>query len=390
MKRSSILLAGLLATVFAAPAAMAQDPVKIGMITTLAGPAGYLGQDVRDGFNLAVELGGGKLGGVPVEVVVEDDNRNPGQARQIAERMVFDDDIKIMTGIIFSNIANAVIPDVVDAGAFYISPNASPSNLAGAECNPNYFSVAWQNDALHEAAGYVAENAGYKTAFLLAANYQAGKDALTGFKRRFSGEVVGEIYTPIEQNEFSAELAQIRAANPEVVYQFFPGGAGIAFLRQYQQAGLLGEIPLVLGEPTGDAVILKAVGDAAVGLQVGSHWNEDFDNEASKAFVAAWREKYGDRPITTYASQGYDTAHVIGSGLEANGGDMEDADTFREGARAANFESVRGSFAFDTNQHPIQDWYAMTVVAGENGPKLRTDAKVAEAVSDVYVQDCKM
>ncbi|MCF3936715.1 ABC transporter substrate-binding protein [Acuticoccus sp. M5D2P5] len=390
MNARSLLLAGLLASACAIPGAQAQDPVKIGMVTTLSGPAGYLGQDVRDGFNLAVELGEGKLGGVPVEVVVEDDNRNPGQARQIAEGMVFDEDIKIMTGIIFSNILNAVAPDVLDADAFYISPNAAPSNLAGAECDQNFFSVAWQNDALHEAAGFVAENEGYGSAFLLAANYQAGKDALTGFKRRFSGEVVGEIYTPIEQNEFSAELAQIRAANPEVVYQFFPGGAGIAFLRQYQQAGLLGEIPLVLGEPTGDAVILNAVGDAALGLRVGSHWNEDFDNEASQTFVAAWRERYGDRPITTYASQGYDTAHVIGAGLAANGGDMDDADTFREGVRSADFESVRGDFAFDKNHQPIQNWYAMTVVEGENGPKLRTDGIVAEHVSDVYVDECKM
>lgn len=243
MNFRNVLLAASVAALAALPA-FAADPVKIGMITTLSGPAGYLGQDIRDGFKLAME--DGKLGGVPVELVVEDDGLKPGQGKQIAERFLSENGIKLFTGIVFSNVAGATIPDIVDSGAFYISPNAAPSNLAGKECNENYFVVSWQNDSLHESAGQNATNLGYKKAFVLAPNYQAGKDAIAGFKRYFKGEIAGEIYTRLDQTDFAAELAQVRAAKPDVVFQFHPGGLGITFLRQYEQSGLMKEIPMVV------------------------------------------------------------------------------------------------------------------------------------------------
>ena len=366
----------------------AADPVKIGMITTLSGPAGYLGQDIRDGFKLAME--GGKLGGVAVELLVEDDGLKPGQGKQIAERFLEDAQVKLFTGIVFSNVAGATVPEIVDRGAFYVSPNAGPSNLAGKGCNKNYFVVSWQNDSLHESAGQLATNLGYKTAFVLAPNYQAGKDAIEGFKRFFKGTIAGEIFTRLDQTDFAAELAQIRAAKPEVVFQFHPGGQGIAFLRQYSQAGLTKDIPMVLGQASLDNVILAAVGDVAVGMNSSSHWNADFDNPASKAFVEAWRKTY-NRPVTTYASQGYDTALAFASALKATNGDVKDADGFREAMRKASFQSVRGKFAFGPNQHPIQNWYALKVERGDDGkPVLKTAGEVFADHGDAYSSACKM
>lgn len=383
------LLALTLTTMTALPA-FAQDPVKIGMITTLSGPGGYLGQDIRDGFNLAVELEGGKLGGVPVEVVVEDDGLKPGQGKQIAERFLNNDGIKLFTGIVFSNVAGATVPDLVDAGAFYVSANAAPSNLAGKGCNENYFVVSWQNDSLHESAGQYATNLGYKTAFVLAPNYQAGKDAIAGFKRYFKGDVVGETYTRLDQTDFAAEMAQIRDAKPEVVFQFHPGGLGITFLRQYEQAGLMKSIPMVLAAPSMDAVTLNAIGDAAVGLNVSAHWNSDFDNAANKKFMEAWTKAY-NRPATYYSSQGYDTALAYASALKATGGNLDDADAFRDALRKADFESVRGKFAFGPNQHPVEDWYALKVEKGADGkPVLKTVGTVFKDHGDAYAAECKM
>ncbi|MDH6229783.1 branched-chain amino acid transport system substrate-binding protein [Mesorhizobium soli] len=373
---------------FAVLPALAQDPVKIGMITTLTGPAGYLGQDVRDGFKLAME--DGRLGGVPVELVVEDDGLKPGQGKQIAERFLNEDKIKLFTGIVFSNVAGATVPDIVDNGAFYVSPNAGPSNLAGKECNENYFVVSWQNDSLHESAGQLATNLGYKKAFVLAPNYQAGKDALAGFKRYFKGEIAGEIYTRLDQTDFAAELAQVRAAKPDVVFQFHPGGLGITFLRQYEQAGLMKEIPMVVAEPSMDGVTLAAVGDAAVGLNLTSHWNSDFDNAANKKFMDAWNKTY-NRPVTYYAAQAYDTALAYASALKATGGNLDDADAFREALRKADFESVRGKFAFGPNQHPVQDWYALKVEKGPEGkPIIKTVGEVFKDHGDAYSAECKM
>lgn len=388
MKLTKMITASVLASFAIAAPALAEDAVKIGVITTLSGPAGYLGQDVRDGLQLAIDMEGGSLGGVPVELVVEDDGLKPGNGRQIADKFMNDEGMKLLTGIIFSNVAGATVPEIVENGAIYISPNAGPSNLAGEGCHENYFVVSWQNDALHEAAGAAAKKLGYTNAMALAPNYQAGKDAVEGFKRTFEGEV-SEIFTQLGQTDYSAEMAQIRAADPEVVFQFHPGGMGIAFLRQYSQAGLQGNIPMVLSEPSTDAVVLNAVGDAAIGITATAHWNRDFDNESNKAFVAAWDEKY-DRPITYYASQGYDTGLLIASALRETGG-VDDIDALREAVRKADFDSVRGEFKFGPNQHPVHNWYQLDIVAGEDGkPVAVTKEVLLENYGDAYAEQCQM
>lgn len=370
-----------------AGAAMAET-ARIGIITTLSGPAGYLGADIRDGFDLAVK--DGKLGGVPVEVEVQDDKLDPGQGRQIADRMLNDEGIRLLTGIVFSNVAGAVVPEVTGSDAIYVSANAGPSTLAGKGCNENYFVASWQNDTLHEMAGKLAQQDGYKRAFLIAPNYQAGKDGLNGFKREFKGEIVDEVYTPLGQTDFSAEIARIRAAGPDVVYQFHPGESGIAFVKQYQQAGL-GNIPMVLAEPASDAVILKALGDQAIGMQIATYWAENIDNPANKAFVEAWKAKYPGRPMTTYAEQGYQTALLMAAGLQAAGGDVSDLDALRQGIRDAKVEGPRGNFAFGPNQHPVQDWYSAEVVKGTDGaPVASVREKIAEGRGDVYASECKL
>jgi branched-chain amino acid transport system substrate-binding protein len=386
------LVAAIAVAVLGTMSATAQQPVKIGFITTLSGPAGYIGADIRDAFQLAIDIEGGKLGGVPVQAIVEDDGFKPGQGKQIADRFLKTENIKLFTGIVFSNIALATIPDILDAGAIYVSPNAAPSNFAGKECHKNYYVVSWQNDTLHESAGQNATNLGYKRVFILAPNYQAGKDALAGFKRFFKGEIVGEVYTRLDQTDYAPEMAQIRAAKPEAVFQFHPGGLGIAFIRQYQQAGLLGSIPMVVASPSIDVVILKAVGEAALGINASSQWNTDFDNPANKKFMAEWQKKFGaDRLPTYYASQGYDTALAIGTALKATNGNVADTDAFRAAILKADFKAVRGAFKFGPNQHPIQDWYSLRVEKDTSGrPVIKTIDKILSDRGDAYSKDCKL
>lgn len=381
---------GLAASMLFACPVFAQAPLKIGFITTLSGPAGYLGQDIRDAFQLFVDTNGGKLGGAPVEIIVEDDGMKPGQGKQIADRMMKGQKIKLFTGIVFSNVLGAVAPDILDNKGIYVSPNAAPSAFAGKECNRNYYVVSWQNDSPHESAGENANKLGYKKLFILAPNYAGGKDSLSGFKRRFKGQIVGEVYTRLDQTDFAAEMAQIRAAKPDAVFQFHPGGLGIAFQRQYQQAGLLGNIPMIVAGPSMDQIIMKAVGDAAVGVNVSAQWNSDLDNPANKKFVADWAKKY-NRPITLYASQGYDAAQAIDAALKQTGGKVDDSEAFRTAMLKANFPSVRGSFKFGTNQHPVQSWYSMVVEKGADGqPVLKTKEKILSDVGDAYAAQCKL
>lgn len=372
-------------------AAFAEDPLKIGMITTLSGPAGYLGQDIRDGFQLAIDQNQGKLGGKAVELVVEDDALKPGNAKQIADRMLTEQGIKIFTGMVFANVAFAAVPDILDNDGIYVSANTASATFAGKDCHPNYFVSSWQDDSQGESAGALAQSLGYKKAFLIAPNYQAGKETMVAFKRFYKGEVVGETYTGLDQTDFAAEMAQIRAAKPDVVYEFEPGGLGIAFMRQYQQAGLLKDIPMVVHPASLDQVIVQAVGDAAAGVKVTSHWNDDLDNPANKVFVEAWRAKFGDRPITYYAAQGYDAALLIGTGLEKSASGPEGPAAFRQSLLSAEIPSVRGSFKFGQNQHPVQDWYALKAEKGPDGKMaLKTDSKVLTAHSDSYASECKM
>ncbi|MEJ8574500.1 ABC transporter substrate-binding protein [Microbaculum marinum] len=380
-----------LSAALAATSALA-DPVKIGMITTLSGPAGYLGEDVRDGFMLAMdEEGGDKLGGADVELLVEDDGLKPENGQQIADRMLKRDDVDIMTGIIFSNISPIVIPMSLGAGKFYISPNSAPSNFAGEKCNEDYFVVSWQNDSLHEAAGIAAEKSGYRSTVVLAPNYQAGKDAIAGFKRHYTGEIVDEIYTQLGQTDYAAEIAKIRAADPEMVFYFLPGGMGINFMKQYDQSGMKSEIPLIVSAPSLEQRVMEAVGEASLGVSTSSHWNIDLDNEANKTFVAEFREKYNREP-TVYASQGYDTAKLIASALQATGGNvLDDKDAFRAALKKADFASVRGDFRFANNNHPIHDWYAIKAEKGDDGKlQLVTTGVIAEDHVDAYHDQCPM
>ena len=354
--------------------------VKVGMITTLSGGGAGLGIDVRDGFMLAIK----QSGRTDIEVVIEDDQRKPDIAVQLADKMVQSEKVDVLTGIIWSNLAMAVVPSVTAQGKFYLSPNAGPSALAGAGCHKNYFNVAWQNDNLHEAARAYANGAGHKNSFILAPNYPAGKDALTGYKRFFSGDLAGEIFTKLGQTDYAAEIAQIRASNADSVFFFLPGGMGISFLKQYASSGV--DLPVVGPAFSFDQGILQAVGSAALGVVNTSQWNKDIDNPTNNAFVESFKAEYGRLP-SLYASQGFDTANLLISAVATS--DVKDADSFRKALEAANFDSTRGDFKFGSNHHPVQTIYARKVIKEGDIFTNMIIGTALENHSDAYATECK-
>ena len=353
---------------------------KIGMITTLSGGGSHLGIDVRDGFELALEMADAS----DITLIVRDDARKPDVAKTLADEMIQRDKVDVLTGIIWSNLAMAVIPGAVRGGTIYISPNAGPSALAGKACHENYFNVAWQNNSLHEAMGIHMKDAGLKAPFILAPNYPAGTDALNGFKAQY-GEPKGELFTQLGQTDYAAEIAQIRASGADSVFYFLPGGMGIAFMKQYAASGV--DIPVYGPAFSFDEVIIGAVGDAAIGTKNTSQWASDLDNDANKAFVAAFKEKY-DRIPTLYASQGFDAANLIISALAK--ADVADKDAFRAALREADFASTRGAFKFGNNQHPIQNVYLREVVAGEGKPTNKLVGLVTEDMQDAFAAECNL
>jgi len=351
------------------------------MITTLSGGGAGIGIDVRDGFLLATKKAGNK----ELEVIIEDDQRKPDIAVQLADKMIQSEKVDIMTGIIWSNLAMAVVPSATAQGKFYLSPNAGPSALAGKGCHANYFNVSWQNDNLSEAAGQFANGEGYKNTFLMAPNYPAGKDMITGYKRFYKGTAANEVYTQLGQKDYAAEIAQIRASGADSVFFFLPGGMGISFMKQYAASGV--DIPLVGPAFSFDQGILQAVGGAALGVKNTSQWNKDLDNAANKDFVASFEKEYGRLP-SLYASQGYDTANLI---LSAMGkASVKDADAFRAALKAADFDSVRGNFSFASNQHPVQDIYVREVVKEGDIFTNKLVAKTMTNHANAYTGDCSL
>lgn len=381
MNIKTLILSGALAALATGASAEGHGGVKVGMITTLSGGGAGLGIDVRDGFMLAIQQSGRD----DIEVVIEDDQRKPDIAVQLSDKMIQSDKVDVMTGIIWSNLAMAVIPGAVAQGKFYLSPNAGPSALAGKGCHPNYFNVAWQNDNLHEAAGAYANSAGYTNSFILAPNYPAGQDALTGYKRMFEGELAGELFTTLGQTDYAAEIAQIRASGADSVFFFLPGGMGISFLKQYADSGV--DIPVVGPAFSFDQGILQAVGDAALGVVNTSQWSKDIDNATNKAFVETFTAEYGRLP-SLYASQGFDTANLLISALEVAG--PADAEAFRAALKAADFDSTRGDFRFGNNNHPIQDIYAREVIKEGDVFTNKIIGVALEDHGDAYAADCPM
>jgi branched-chain amino acid transport system substrate-binding protein len=379
------------ALVLGATAATAADKVKIGFVSTLSGPSSALGIDIRDGFLLAVKLNGGKLGGLPAEVIVSDDQFKPDVAKQLFEKNVKRDKVDFMTGVVFSNIMLAALPEAIDNKVIYISPNAAPSSMAGKDCNPLFFAVSWPNDAYHEAAGAYANTRDLKTVYLVAPNYQAGKDSLAGFKRTFKGQVVGENYTKLGQLDYAAELAEIRAAKPQAVYIFLPGGMGINFIKQYVGAGLGKDTTLLLPGFSADQDVIAPVGGAMAGLFNTAHWSPDFTNAANQKFVAEFQKEYKRIP-TLYASQGYDDAQLIAAAVRDTKGKLEDQEAVRKALKAARFDSVRGPFKFNTNQYPIQNYYVRTIGSDGKGGLVNKsfNQPILKDHGDAYVQSCPM
>ena len=374
----------------AAGAARAAEPVKIGFISTFSGPSGVLGQDLLDGFNLGLKSVGGTVGGRPVQLIQADDQAKPDAGRQAADKLVESDRVQIITGINFSNVMLAVAKPVLDAGTFIVSINAGPSQYAGALCNPHFFNVSFQNDTYSEAMGLSMSSTGIKRVYLMAPNYPAGKDFLAGFKRTFKGEIAGEVYTTFGQLDYAAEIAQLRAAKPDAVYFFYPGGMGINFVKQYAQAGLKSEVPLYGPAPSLDQTVLPAMGDAALGAYASSFWSETLDYPTSRKFVADFEAAYGRIP-SEYAATAYDGARLIDAALTSIGGRVEDKPAFQKALETVKFDSVRPGFSLNTNHYPVQDFYLTQIEKDAKGRAVEAmRGTIVGHYADSYAAKCKM
>ena len=370
------------------PASAQDNKLRLGLISTLSGPQAILGKHMKDAWDLAIEMLGGKVGGLDTEVFVGDDQAKPDLGVQLAERMVKRDHVHFVDGIIFSNVLLAVAPVVTEANVFLVVTNAGASPFAGKQCNKDIFTTSWNNDQTPEAMGKLMQDEGVKNVYEIAPNYQAGKDMITGFERNYKGGIKGQILFKLTQQDFQAELSQIRSAGADAVFGFLPGAWGISFFKQFQAAGM-GKVK-AYSVFSVDEATLPAIGDAAVGSYTTSFWSQDLDFPQNKKFVAAFTKKYGYEPAN-YAAQTFDAPFLIDSAIRAVKGNLADRDGIRKAMEKANFPSVRGPFKYNTNHVPIQNFYKLEVVKDASGKlSLKNRGIVFKDHKDSYYKECKL
>lgn len=386
------LLAGIVAAAFIAAPAQAQQKLKIGFISTFSGPAGAIGADMKNSVELALDHLNRKVGGLETEVIYGDDQFKPDVGKQVADEMVKKNQVNFVSGIIWSNVMLAVEPSVTGAGTFLVGTNAGPHELAGAGCNELFFTTSWQNDETPEAMGKYMQEAGINDVYLMAPNYAAGKDMLTGFKRYFKGRIVDEVYTRLGQTDYQAEISQLRSKKPKAVMVFYPGGMGIQFMKQYSEAGLRGQFPLY-SVFTLDELSIPAVKHAALGQYETRIWSPDLKNPANQKFVSDYQKKYGGKLPSFYGAQSYDGILLIDSAVRAVKGNLSDKKGMVAAMRKANFSSVRGKYTYNVNHFPIENFYLLKAVAGASvsaDPVMEIQKTVFANHKDAYSQECKM
>ena len=384
------IAAGVAAAAFALSAPVqAQQKLKIGFITTMSGPQGVIGQYMKDSVELALDHLGRKVGGLETEIIYGDDQTKPDVGVQLAEEMLKKHQVDFVSGIIWSNVMLAVVPVVTGAGKIMVGTNAGASPLAGSQCSELYFSTSWNNDQTPEAMGKYMADQGLTDVYILAPNYAAGKDMLSGFKRYFKGRIVAEVYTQVNQPDYQAEISQIRAANPKAVFVFYPGAMGIQFVKQYAQAGLREQIPLY-SVYTIDEVTLPALKEAALGIWETRYWSPDLSNEANTKYVSDFRKKYGYTPAF-YGAQSYDGVMLIDAAVRAVKGDLANKAGMIAAMRKADYKSTRGPYKYNLNHFPIENFYLLKTVRTPEGEfAMQIQKTVFENHKDAYAKDCGM
>ncbi len=383
---TAALVAVALGTV--TPVSAQQKKIKIGFISTMSGPGGVIGEAMKNSVELALDHLGHKMGGVPVEVIYGDDQFKPDVGLQVVNEMLKKDQVDIVSGIIWSHVMLAVMPVVTEAGKLMIGTNAGASPLAGKQCNERYFTTSWNNDQTPEAMGKYLQDNAINELYVMAPNYQAGKDMVAGLKRTYKGTIVDEVYTKPNQTDYQAEISQLRAKKPKAVFAFYPGGMGIQFLKQYNQAGLKDQIPLYTVF-TVDELSIPAIQDAAIGQMETRFWSPDIKVPASQKYVADYRKKYAKWPVF-YGAQSYDGMMLIDSGVRALKGNIGDTKGMITELRKANYDSIRGKFTFNVNHHPIQNFYLLKTVKEGNDIVMKIQKTIFENYKDSYYKDCPM
>ncbi len=375
----------------ALPAAASAQELRIGFLNTTTGGGAIIGRDTENGWKLGLAhqgwtTDGDKLGGVVTRIFYADDQQKTEAGLKEVERMMKNDRVQIVAGILWSNVLMTIARPVTDQKILLLSTNAGPSPLAGSLCNPLFVSTSWVNDDFHEALGELMQREGIKTVVAMVPNYQAGKDGIASFSHFYEGKVIETILYKFGERDFQADLSRVRAAKPEAVYLFAPGAMGIAFMKQWGASGLAKDIKLYSVATIGYET-LPAIGDAAIGSQIATNWTDDIPNPVNERFVKEYVAKF-ERMPSNFAAQAYDAPGLIAAGVKAVGGKLDDIPALARAMRTRPLQSVRGNLKYEFNGFPIQPFYKAVATKDAGGKLVLKSAGVISERSNTVRQEC--
>ncbi len=340
-------------------------PLKVGLMLPYSGTFAKLGENITHAIELHIAEKGGKLGGRDIQIVKLDDESKPELAPQNADRLVKRDEVDVLIGTVHSGVQMGIHKVVMESGTLTIVPNAGNDVVTRAQCAKNVFRTSFTNWQSAYGMGLALGKKGVKRAAWITWDYAAGADMGAGFKEgleKAGGQVAQELKLPFPQTNFQPLLAQIPGLNVEAVGAFFAGGGAVQFVKEYAAAGI--KVPLCgpgfLTEGT-----LEAQGAAADGIETTLHYGDGLSNAKNVAFRKAFKDKAG-RDADVYAVQGYDAAQLLGVGLEAVKGKIEDEAGLYKAMRAAKIDSPRGPISISPSQNVVHNIYLRKVQGGEN------------------------
>jgi branched-chain amino acid transport system substrate-binding protein len=360
--------------------------VRVGFMLPYTGTYAPLGVAIENGFRMAVEERGGKLGGREIEWFKVDDESLPPKAVENANRLVQRDKVDVLVGTVHSGVQMGIQKVARDSGVLSLIPNAGAHAATRALCAPNVFRTSFTNSQPTLALGKPMVDKGHKKAVWITHSYGAGDDAFEGFKESYTkagGTVVKALGLPFPNVEFQALLTEIASINPDAVACFFAGGAAAKFIRDYAAAGLKGKIPLY-GSGFLTEGVLDEAGPAAEGIITTLHYSDSLDTPRNKKFRLDYAKAFRSQP-DVYAVQGYDTGLLLSQGAAAIKGDMANKKALYAALESAVIDSPRGKWTMSKSHNPIQDIYLRVVEKGEN----KVIGVAAKALADSGA-GCKM
>lgn len=342
-------------------------PIKIGLVLPYSGVYSKFGEGITDGFEYALKLNGGQLGGRPVEIVKADDQLDAKVGGEVTQKLVTKDQVDIVVGPVGSNVAPVIHRICTTHGIPLIIPTAASNDLTRARCHPLVFRISHSNWQSTNPMGAWMVGRGKKRVITFGMNYAAGKEAIEGFVEGYKaagGQVVDQKWPGIKELDYQAYFADIAANRADAVFAWFAGSNAVEFVKQYAQAGLKVNVPLYGVQYLTDSTLLAGQGPAADGVTTIAYWTPSLDNAANRTFVSGFKKATG-KEADLNSMHGHDTCVVLASALAATKGDLKDKQRFSRAVQTVEFESPRGPFRFSKARNPIMNFYAVEARGGQ-------------------------